>query len=113
MDFANKISGALGDADRPLFENREPLSTVAQRLGLTYGNARLRVHRRRLRIRGDLGNHLMELEPEHRPAVENLLKRAGCTGALAPQLWRGAEALMTSSCPPAIPASENQERSLT
>jgi hypothetical protein len=54
-----------------------PLRDLAAQAGVTYGAARVRVHRLRERFRKLVLQHVASLEAEERREVERFLRRAG------------------------------------
>jgi hypothetical protein len=54
-----------------------PLRDLAAQAGITYGAARVRVHRLRERFRKLVLQHVTSLEAEERHEVERFLRRAG------------------------------------
>jgi DNA-directed RNA polymerase specialized sigma24 family protein len=77
LDFSNKVSGSLSDTERSLLENTRPMVDIARQLGISYGTARVKLHRTRARLRNLRDQFLAGLGTEQRREVERLLNRAG------------------------------------
>ena len=54
-----------------------PLREIAEQLGISYGAARVRVHRLRERFRGIATDYLAALEPEDKNELSRFFRRAG------------------------------------
>jgi DNA-directed RNA polymerase specialized sigma24 family protein len=53
-----------------------PLREIAEQVGITYGAARVRVHRLRERFRGIASTYLATLEPEQKKELSRFFRRA-------------------------------------
>lgn len=61
-----------------------PLRELAAEAGITYGNARVRLHRLRERFRKLALQHMASLEPDERLELERFFRRAGISLAATP-----------------------------
>ena len=53
-----------------------PLREIAEQVGISYGAARVRVHRLRERFRGIASDYLATLEPEQKKELSRFFRRA-------------------------------------
>jgi RNA polymerase sigma factor (sigma-70 family) len=82
------VKGMSGDEITMLIRvgRHVPLREIADQLGISYGAARVRLHRLRQRLRKEAVAHVALLRPDERHELENFFRRAGVE--LAP---RGVE----------------------
>jgi DNA-directed RNA polymerase specialized sigma24 family protein len=77
LEFASRVLASLRTGERELLQSEVSVADTAEQLGISSGTARVRLHRARTRLRGEVSSTLREMAPEHRIEVERLLHRAG------------------------------------
>jgi RNA polymerase sigma factor (sigma-70 family) len=98
--LAERVAGELDASEMTMMigiGRHMPLREIAEQVGITYGAARVRVHRLRERFRGIASTYLATLPPEEKKELSRFFRRAELDLPSAPVNQRAHRALREPS----------------